>query len=334
MTSRPTNRISSHNWFRLVAPHAKGIGWILVGLTLFGLGIKTSYYGAKSTSWPSTAGVIQTSKVVKQRNNGRTTFHWDFDYTYVHDGMQYQASKVSFGVTSLSVSPSQLADKYSKGKAVRVFFNPDDPSIAVLERGITDGSHVLLLASFACLTWGTSPFIFKKQSFRIGLTIMTICCMHLLSQLYIVPSETRRAMQIAEEAGLQRQKHKALREYEQNIRLDQMKLSGKFLISDSLMSSFEFRQDGTGTFHCGFLLQFGNDEFEIPFKYKQTAEQLEIIQVNNGARLTAHIAPLGPNRLDIRNVVAEEELNHYLSDFLDKGMFLRTNEPPARVTDD
>jgi len=328
-------QLSSQSWFGFLKKHAIELAWVLSGILLFGLGIEQIYYGAKSVSWSSVDGVVQTSKIVKYRRRGRSHTQWKFDYTYIYDGMQYKSSRVSFALSSLSKSVSNSAKKYSKGKRVKVFFNPDDPQVAVLERGITSGGLICLLASFASISWGIGAFIFEILFFRVGLTLSTVVCMHLLSQLYIEPSQTHETMRNVEEAELASERQKALQKYKQKVRLEQMKLSGKYLISKPFMSSYKFREDGTGVFFSGLMLQFGHESFEIPFSYKQIEDELEITQVDNGAKLKATINPLSMGNLTLKDVVAEEGVNRYLSGLLKKGIILtRTEKSLAELADE
>ena len=91
-----------------------------------------------SPGWPTTDGTIISRRIVGQRfKQYDDTFYTNFD---VYIRYQYSVSGISY--SSLSVNaidtpfyPSSIANRYPAGKDVIVYYNPNDPSEAVLEPG-------------------------------------------------------------------------------------------------------------------------------------------------------------------------------------------------------
>lgn len=106
-----------------------------------------------SAAWPATQGKIVRSWV-------RTESSWDTDtgttysyfpevrYEYEVMGQKYEGKNISFG-GSVGSSSRAYAEKviaqYPADKEVTVYYNPEKPSEAVLERGMRGGTLLLIL---------------------------------------------------------------------------------------------------------------------------------------------------------------------------------------------
>ena len=127
--------------------------FVMVGLGCLSLGVRNIVLAQKSSSWISTQGVILHSEVVSQRSappvhrrsSGRPTFGARVEYQYSALGREFRSSRVSFGdFSSGDVTHARsIVSKYPAGKAVTVYFDPHDPSLAVLETGITTSTYLL-----------------------------------------------------------------------------------------------------------------------------------------------------------------------------------------------
>ncbi len=91
-----------------------------------------------SQSWPSTTGTVIKSRV--EVRGGSNTTHVDpkIVYEYQVSGQQYQADQIRVDARHrvFQVSPDAYAvvDRYPVGTSVTVYYNPDNPAEAGLER--------------------------------------------------------------------------------------------------------------------------------------------------------------------------------------------------------
>ena len=93
---------------------------------------------AASKEWPTVEGVVSYSELTKTRDtDGNSMYSPNIQYYYTVNGDAFQGSDIQTvdGSTSLKSSVKKTLAKYPKGKTVTVFYDPDYPSIAVLEPG-------------------------------------------------------------------------------------------------------------------------------------------------------------------------------------------------------
>jgi len=110
-----------------------------VSALLFLLGARYVYQGVSSTAWPVTDGRIIYSRV---RSGGHyETLLW---YEYYVGKQRYVAGNYRAGGNSTPFQDvaKSAAKRYSKGQAVRVYYNPSNPGEALLEPGAWYGNFV------------------------------------------------------------------------------------------------------------------------------------------------------------------------------------------------
>jgi len=92
-----------------------------------------------TSDWIATDGVITNSGVdTSTGGEGGTTYCLWVDYQYTYQNRTYEGDVVSFSKDNSCESWSQNADEdYPPGKQITVYVNPDNPSEAVLETGIS-----------------------------------------------------------------------------------------------------------------------------------------------------------------------------------------------------
>ena len=114
-------------------------GLALVGAAHFGTRIYKD--SLASPSWPSIAGKVLTSSVTKGcgKQNG---FFPEVAYTYVVHGRHYTGDRMAFikRFCGSRHAAEQIAALYKPGNAVTVYFDPENPSDAVLTRGDKGGA--------------------------------------------------------------------------------------------------------------------------------------------------------------------------------------------------
>ncbi len=126
-------------------------------LVFIGAGVGFSIYGyhvlqnAKaSAEWPAAKGIITVSKVVKSEsttgtgtNKRRTvTYNAKIHFKYPVKGKSYTSNNVTFGQSTKGAGV--IVSQYPTGKKVNVFYNPQDPKVAVLEPGVSTSSYLFL----------------------------------------------------------------------------------------------------------------------------------------------------------------------------------------------
>ena len=125
---------------------AAGAGLLLWG----GYEINRAY---ESRGWPNTQGTITSSYIKKENrkdsnNRYKTTYYPKVNYQYQVEGKYYSCNRIAFGGVSggKRSKAKKVVDRYPSGKKVTVYYNPQDPGVAVLKAGFSWG------ALFAFLT--------------------------------------------------------------------------------------------------------------------------------------------------------------------------------------
>lgn len=110
---------------------------VIIGLVMAGWGGLGWLEARSSTSWPSVAGTITSVRQHSSGGSGGQRHRVRVEYQYAVDGAVYTSSRlripdISFLRGDRVTSPSA----YHEGNTVRVYYNPGDPSAAVLEPGV------------------------------------------------------------------------------------------------------------------------------------------------------------------------------------------------------
>lgn len=112
----------------------QAIPWmILFSLLIFGMIAYLRIAANAAKDWPSVPGKITTSRVSYERIDGDTNETPFVVYVYEVDGKTYEAGSISPGILTLSNAEKVVA-RYPVGSAVTVYYNPKNPSQAVLEK--------------------------------------------------------------------------------------------------------------------------------------------------------------------------------------------------------
>jgi hypothetical protein len=115
---------------------------LIVPIVVVLVGIGICFFGAYRwqqfnavAAWASTNGKVLRSQL--QTSNDET--HADIEYEYRVIGTRYTSTRIAAGML---LNPQDAVSTYAVGATVTVFYNPDNPADAILERG----SNVLALA--------------------------------------------------------------------------------------------------------------------------------------------------------------------------------------------
>ena len=121
----------------------------LIPMALTGLLTLDILNGVRSTSWPSIEGKILSSEIVATEESeridvgphagfskNRQSFSNQITYLYEVGGKKYRGSRIDFNrVFPTKKNIESRLKNYQKDQPAKVFYNPDDPSKAVLETG-------------------------------------------------------------------------------------------------------------------------------------------------------------------------------------------------------
>ena len=120
--------------------------FILVGGGIMYAGVTNLRNASASKNWPTVPGKVVVSELNRSRSDkGSTTYSATVVYDYNVDGTTYSAKRVSFGQGSSSnpAGARTVLNKYKLGNEVNVHYSPKDPSLAVLEPGVTGVTMLL-----------------------------------------------------------------------------------------------------------------------------------------------------------------------------------------------
>lgn len=127
----------------------------LAGFVLGGVFALFSAYhifmDASTAGWQNTEGVVVRSEVRRKSGGGIMPL---IRYEYEVKANKYTGNRVGYGKVYSETSAKRTARIYPKGKRVKVYYNPDDPSSAVLERGGSLGIQLFFALGAAGITLG------------------------------------------------------------------------------------------------------------------------------------------------------------------------------------
>jgi len=109
------------------------LAFILGGLLMIGAAWWSATMNAKAADWPDTPGVIALSEFRQVAEGDNDSVRIEFDYEVA--GQKHRGTTVSYiGPPAQSAEKAALVARYPVGREVRVYYDPADPSRAVLER--------------------------------------------------------------------------------------------------------------------------------------------------------------------------------------------------------
>ncbi|HJS20088.1 MAG TPA: DUF3592 domain-containing protein [Anaerolineales bacterium] len=92
---------------------------------------------AQAASWPSTLGNVTLSMIqMRSSSEGGSTAYPVVHYAYQVMGQPYEGNKVMPGMEVGGSGARKVVDRYPAGSQVMVYYNPEKPSEALLERGM------------------------------------------------------------------------------------------------------------------------------------------------------------------------------------------------------
>jgi hypothetical protein len=131
----------------------------ILGLGLTLLGSEMLKNALETKSWPITNGTVTSSEV-----GGVMKYYPFVSYTYSIDSTVYTSDRISnmnFNTKNISVV-EEFLKKYPLGSEIKVYYNSEDPSKALLEPGITNGNILLIAFGIIVLAIPVFSILFMK----------------------------------------------------------------------------------------------------------------------------------------------------------------------------
>jgi hypothetical protein len=149
----------------------------LIGLAMTGFGIYFIALGNAARTWPEAEGrVVSTQIRSETSSSGDATraqieasrrYYPEINYGWSVDGESYSGSRYQLGTTHAKyktrTEARAAAAKYPEGSTIAVYFDPKDPSQAVLDRAMSAGVFVPLPLGLLFLAAGLMGFRYREQ---------------------------------------------------------------------------------------------------------------------------------------------------------------------------
>ena len=115
---------------------------------------------AAVSQWPSTMGSVMMSTVDRRSTSDGYSDYPVVQYSYQVNGQPYQSMRLAPGPEVGGSGAGKVVAKYPAGAQVMVFYNPQNPSDAVLERKApAQWLMWLMLIIFDCALCGAIPLV-------------------------------------------------------------------------------------------------------------------------------------------------------------------------------
>jgi hypothetical protein len=113
-----------------------GCALIVSNMIFLGIIVNTQRKMNAVQTWSSAMGTVMTSYLERRRSgsNGGSTNYPVVQYSYQVNGQIYQGSRIAPGMQVGGSGAGKVVERYPAGAQVMVFYNPQDPSDAVLEK--------------------------------------------------------------------------------------------------------------------------------------------------------------------------------------------------------
>ena len=110
----------------------------------------TLRFGHASKNWPTVKGHIELSMVNKSSSpRSGTTYAANIEYSYRVNEVYYRSKRIKFappfGTSFGKSSAERLAAQFPQASSVTIYYNPANPKISTLMRGLSVGPLIFSL---------------------------------------------------------------------------------------------------------------------------------------------------------------------------------------------
>ena len=112
-----------------------GCTFLLMNAIFLGIILSTQRKMNAIQGWSSTMGTVSNSYLESRRSSkGGSVSYPVVQYSYQAGGQSYQGTKIAPGMEVGGTGAGKVVGRYPIGAQVMVFYDPQDPTDAVLER--------------------------------------------------------------------------------------------------------------------------------------------------------------------------------------------------------
>ena len=129
------------------------VPFLIIAIVFFFLWARSRWKTGSAKGWPSTTGKVISSEMEARRSRSgsgySTAYYAVVLYEYIVNGQRLQSNRLTLGTpigTGFTGGVQKKLQQYPVGSRVEVFYNPDDPTEAVLEIKAPSGSIYLFIA--------------------------------------------------------------------------------------------------------------------------------------------------------------------------------------------
>jgi hypothetical protein len=130
---------------------------VVVALMVIGKGGFQLFEVCQTYKWASTEGTITSSSL--SRSTGKPLYWAQIQYRYFVSGKEYESSRYSIAETFSYAKqrPREIIEEHQAGSKTQVFYNPEAPSEAVIDRFPFE-SPIAFLVGISLFIFGTYVF--------------------------------------------------------------------------------------------------------------------------------------------------------------------------------
>lgn len=136
--------------------------FLIVGVGLGAFMVLNLIRGRRSRNWPTVPGIVMDSQVTSYYDDeGDRMYGVAIMYRYEVDGLEFTSARRTFGEFNSSNQgrAQRIVAQYLTGSNVQVYYDPDDPSEAVLEPGTNATSILFFLLPLIFIGLGVAGFL-------------------------------------------------------------------------------------------------------------------------------------------------------------------------------
>jgi hypothetical protein len=140
--------------------------FVIVGVTVFGFGVCQYMRAQDSSNWPSAMGKVIYSDVERRSDEDGTTYSAEVEYEFTVADQLLSGNLIKFGEvnTSNSSHARRIVNRYPVGSEVRVFYDPNDPYLSVLEPGVHASTYFVPGFGLVFAAFGSGFMLFGLAS--------------------------------------------------------------------------------------------------------------------------------------------------------------------------
>ena len=143
--------------------------FVAFGVVLIAIGV-SSYRKTKITqTWPSTEGSVSATNIRRYNDEGTIRFAPEVDYEYQVAGETYKSSEIRPEVFISFLDEDEakrFLQKYPVGIKPQVFYDPSNPTKAVLEPRAAPVLHFVTLIGAISCTFALVVYYLSYRTFR------------------------------------------------------------------------------------------------------------------------------------------------------------------------